>query len=189
MAGEGGERLYWMHFEAEKDGAHVVPAPVLVDSVANIQRVVYLLAKFTRGEELGQRAAFSSELPLIEHRRGWVELTGDVLYDADGRALSVTHARDFVPFGQDSIELRNVNLYNVPYRASPPLRFKVKYTRSIGCTISTGSSASPCRRPPGPTCTTSYRRRCPCCGSSTARSRRTGSRRRRGACALTCASG
>ena len=127
MAGEGGERLYWMHFEAEKDGAHVVPAPVLVDSVANIQRVVYLLAKFTRGEELGQRAAFSSELPLIEHRRGWVELTGDVLYDADGRALSVTHARDFVPFGQDSIELRNVNLYNVPYRASPPLRFKVKY--------------------------------------------------------------
>ena len=49
MAGEGGERLYWMHFEAQKDGAHVVPAPVLVDSVANIQRVVYLLAKFTRG--------------------------------------------------------------------------------------------------------------------------------------------
>ena len=286
MAGEGGERLYWMHFEAEKDGAHVVPAPVLVDSVANIQRVVYLLAKFTRGEELGQRAAFSralreafalqcrvpepggyampfeigsaahsplvageaddvgrlfrrvtaavgggdvdgvralvpdpryldclgdayrkatppprsgvsywledhrrrrildgrkteatlddlggntgrkrwvredtisgmlvgmdfderrirltrpdgksvsayydeeSELPLIEHRRGWVELTGDVLYDAHGRALSVTHARDFVPFGEDSIELRNVNLYNVPYRASPPLRFKVRF--------------------------------------------------------------
>ena len=286
MAGEGGERLYWMHFEAEKDGDHVVPAPVLVESVAAIQRVVYLLAKFTRGEELGQRASFSrelreafalqcrvpepgsyampfeigsaarspllagqaddvrrlfrrvtaavgggdvdgvralvpdpryldclgdayrkatppprsgvsywledhrrrrildgrkteatlddlggdtgrrrrvredtisgmlvgmnfdersirltrpdgksvsayydeeSELPLIEHRRGWVELTGDVLYDAHGRALSVTHARDFVPFGEDTIELRNVNLYNVPYRAYPPLRFKVKY--------------------------------------------------------------
>ena len=286
MAGEGGERLYWMHFEVEKDGAHVVPAPVLVESVASIQRVVYLLAKFTRGEELGQRASFSRELreafalqcrvpqpgsyampfeigsaahsplvageaddvgrlfrgvtaavgggdvdgvrelvpdlryldclghayrkatppsrsgvsywiedhrrrrildsrkseatlddlgghtgrkrrvredtisgmlvgmnfdersirlarldgksvsayydeeserPLIEHRRGWVELTGDVLYDADGRALSVTHARDFVAFDEDTIELRNVNLYNVPYRASPPLRFKVKY--------------------------------------------------------------
>ena len=286
MAGEGGERLYWMHFEVEKDGAHVVPAPVLVESVASIQRVVYLLAKFTRGEELGQRASFSRELreafalqcrvpqpgsyampfeigsaahsplvageaddvgrlfrgvtaavgggdvdgvrelvpdlryldclgrayrkatppsrsgvsywiedhrrrrildsrkseatlddlgghtgrkrrvredtisgmlvgmnfdersirltrpdgksvsayydeeserPLIEHRRGWVELTGDVLYDADGRALSVTHARDFVAFDEDTIELRNVNLYNVPYRASPSLRFKVKY--------------------------------------------------------------
>ena len=285
MADEGGERLYWMHFKAEKDGAHVVPAPVLVESVASIQRVVYLLAKFARGEELGQRASFSralreafalqcrvpepgsyampfeigsaahlrpvageadhvrrlfrrvtaavgegdvdgvralvpdsryldclgeayrkatptprsgvsywledhrgrrildgrkaeatldnlgghtgpkqwvhedtisgmlvgmdfnerrirltrpdgksvsayydeeSELPLIDHRRGWVELTGDVLYDAHGRALSVTHAHNFVPF-DDTIEVRNVHLHNVAYRASPPLRFKVKY--------------------------------------------------------------
>ena len=62
MPGEDGERLYWMHFEAERDGAQVVPAPVLVESVASIQRVVYLLAKFTRGEELGQRAAFSRAL-------------------------------------------------------------------------------------------------------------------------------
>lgn len=286
MARDGGERLYWMHFEVEKDGAHVVPAPVLVDSVASIQRVVYLLAKFTRGEDVGQRASFSRELreafalqcrvpepgsyampfeigsaahsslvaeeaddvdrlfrrvttavgggdidgvralvpdpryldclghayrkatppsssgvvyciedhrrrrildsrksearlddlgahvgrtrlvredtisgmlvgmnfdecsirltrpdgksvsayydeeserPLMEHRRGWIELTGDVHYDSDGRALSVKHARDFVVFDEDTIELSNVNLYNVPYRASPPLRFKVKY--------------------------------------------------------------
>ena len=284
MAGKGGERLYWMHFEAGRGGAHVVPAPVLVESVGGIQQVVYLLAKFTRGEELGRRVSFSralreafalqcrvpepgsyalpfeigsaahpprvaeeadhvrrlfrrvtaavgegdvdgvralvpnlryldclgdayrkatppprsgvsyrledhrrrtildgrkseatlgelggrpggkqlvredtisgtlvgmdfdehrirltrpdgksvsayydeeSELPLIEHRRGWVELTGDVLYDADGRALSVKHARDIVAF--DTIELSNVHLYNVPYRASPPLRFKVRY--------------------------------------------------------------
>ena len=286
MAGEGGDRLYCMHFEVSKDGAHVVPAPVLVDAVASIQRVVYLLAKFARGEDLGQRASFSQELreafalqcrvpepgsyampfeigggdttraaagdaedvgrlfrrvtaavgsgdvdrmralvpdlryldslgrayrkatpssrsgvsyriednrgrrildsgkgevnldglgvlsggkrrvrddtisgmlvgmdfdersirltrpdwksvsatydeeserPLIEHRRGWVEVTGDVLYDAEGRALSVAHARNFVAFEEDTIELRNVNLYNVPYRASPPLRFTVKY--------------------------------------------------------------
>ena len=286
MAGKGGERLYWMHFKAERGGAHVVPAPVLVESVGGIQQVVYLLAKFTRGEELGQRAAFSralreafalqcrvpepggyampfeigsaahsppvageadhvhrlfgrvtaavgvgdvgrvrslvpdaryldclgdayrkatppprsgvsyrledhrrrtildgrkteatlddlgrhsggkrhvredtisgtlgrmdfekrrirltrpdgksvsayydeeSELPLIERRRGWVELTGDVLYDAHGRVLSVTHARNFVVLDQDTIELRKVNLYNVAYRASPPLRFKVRY--------------------------------------------------------------
>ena len=286
MAGEGGERLYWMHFKAKKDRSHVVPAPVLVESVTGIQRVVYLLAKFTRGEELGQRAAFSralreafalqcrvpepggyampfeigsaahsppvsgeadhvrrlfrqvtaavgegdvdgvralvpdpryldclgdayrkatppprsgvsyrledhrrrtildsrrneatldvlrghaepeqfvredtisgtlagmdfdehrirlkrrdgksvsvyydeeSELRLIERRRGRVELTGDVLYDAHGRALSVTHARNFVVLDEDTIELRDVNLYNVAYRASPPLRFKVRY--------------------------------------------------------------
>ena len=286
MAGEGGERLYCMHFDVSKNDAHVVPAPVLVDSMTGIQRVVYLLAKFTRGEELGQRASFSrplreafalqcrvpepgsyampfeiggaeqsaaatgeaedvgglfrrvtgavgrgdvervralvpderyldylrhayrkatpasrsgvsywiedsrrrrlldsrmsettldglgehqgrkrwvredtisgmlvgmdfdersirltrpdgksvsatydeeSERPLIEHRRGWVQVTGEVLYDAEGRALSVAHARDFVVFEGDTIELRNVNIYNVPYRASPPLRFKVKY--------------------------------------------------------------
>ena len=288
MAGEGGERQYCIHFEVEKDGAHVVPAPVLVESIASIQRVVYLLAKFTRGEELGQRTSFSrslreafelqcrvpapgsyampfeiggpthalaaaetmavgrlfrrvtaavgggdlekvralvpdfryldclsrayrkakppsrsgvsywiedhrhrnildsrkseatlasvgahaarkrrvqqgtisgmlvgmdfdersigltrpdgksvratydeeSEDPLIEHRRGWIELTGDVLYDEDGRAVSVTHASDFVTFGEDTIELRSVNLYNVPYRASPPLRFTVTYDPS-----------------------------------------------------------
>lgn len=286
MAGKGGERLYWMHFKAGKDRSHVVPAPVLVESVANIQQVVYLLAKFTRGEELGQRVAFSrvlreafalqcrvpepggyampfeigsaahwprvageadevrrlfgrvteavgdgdvdgvralvpdpryvrclgdayrkatppprsgvsyrledhrrrtildgrkteatlddlgrhtggkrhvredtisgmlvgmdfdqrrirltrpdgksvsayydeeSERPLIERRRGWVELTGDVRYDAHGRARSVTHAHDIVAFDEDTIELRNLHLYNVAYRASPPLRFKVKY--------------------------------------------------------------
>ena len=286
MAGKDGERLYWMHFKPERDGARVVPAPVLVESVASIQRVVYLLAKFTLGEELGQRAVFSrtlreafalqcrapepgsyampfeigsathaplmtgeadkvrrlfrrvttavgggdvdrvralvpdpryldfvgeayrkatppprsgvsywledhrrrrildgrkseamlndlaaytelkqwvredtisgmlvgmdfkkrrirltrpdgksvsayydeqSELELIKHRRGWVELTGDVLYDAQGRALSVTHAREFASFEEDTIELRGVHLYNVKYRASPPLRFNVKY--------------------------------------------------------------
>ena len=294
MAVKDGERLYWMHFEVERDGAQMVPAPVLVKSVASIQRVVYLLAKFTQGERLGQRVTFpralreafalqcrvpepgsyampfeigsatpaplvtgaadkvrrlfrqvtaavgsgdiaevralvpdshyldylldayrkatppprsgvsywledhrhqrildgresaaalndltgytglkqwaredtisemredtisgmlvgmdfderrirltrpdgksvsayydeESELPLIEHRRGWVELTGDVLYDAQGRVLSVTHARDFVSFDEDTIELRDVYLYNVAYRISPPLRFKVTY--------------------------------------------------------------
>ena len=287
MAGEGGERLYWMHFEAEKGDGQVVPAPVLVRCVTGIQRVVYLLAKFTRGEKLDQRRpAFSralreafalqcrvpepgsyalpfeigsaahsppvpgeadhvrllfrrvtaavgegdvdgvralvpdpryldclvdayrratsppgsgvsywlvdhrrrtildgrrslatlyelrehagdeqlvredtisgtlagmdfdvhrirlthpdgksvnayydeeSELPLIEHRRGWVELTGDVLYDVHGRAIAVTHARNFVVLDEDTIELRDVHLYNVAYRASPPLRFKVRH--------------------------------------------------------------
>lgn len=285
MTGERGENLYWMHFEIEGDGAHMVPASVLVESVSNIQRVVYLLAKFTRKESLGQRVSFSrplreafalqcrvpepgsyampfeigtaarsplaagevknvghlfrqvtsalgegdvqavrelvpdqryldilgdayrkatppshscanywiedhrhrrifdgrksgaalddigvcnkrrqivhegrisgmlvgldfderrmrlsradgksvsayydeeSERRLIEHRRGWVELTGDVHYDADGRALSVTQARNLETFDEDTIELRNVNLYNVLYHASPPLRFKYK---------------------------------------------------------------
>ena len=53
MAGKGGERLYWMHFEAGRGGAQVVPAPVLVESVGGIQQV-----------------AQESERPLIRHRRG-----------------------------------------------------------------------------------------------------------------------
>ena len=68
-----------------------------------------------------------AERPLMEHPWGWVELTGDVLYDADGRALSVTHARNIVAFDEDTIELCRVDLCSVPYRASPPLRFKVRY--------------------------------------------------------------
>ena len=64
---------------------------------------------------------------MIEHRRGWVGLTGDVLYDEHGQALSVTHARNFVYFDEDTIELSNVHFYNVAYRASPPLRFNVRY--------------------------------------------------------------
>ena len=286
MASQRDERLFCIHFDLDNDDAHVVPAPVLVDSIANIQRVVYLLAKLNRGEELGRRASFSrplreefalqcrvaepgsyavpfeignraasslpngetsavsglfqrltaalgggdvdsfrelvpdlryvnflidafrraqppartgvsywiedhrhrrildsrkaertldylhsdagqhrripedtisgmlvamnfdkrsitltrpdgktvtaaydedSERPLIEHRRGWIKVTGDVLYDADGQPLSVTHARDFVAFDDDTIELGRVNLYSVPYRAEPPLRFKVSY--------------------------------------------------------------
>ena len=37
------------------------------------------------------------------------------------------HVHNFVPFDEDTIELRNLHLYNVAYRASPPLRFKVRY--------------------------------------------------------------
>ena len=39
----------------------------------------------------------------------------------------MTHARNFVPSDEDSIELSKLHIYNVAYRASPPLRFKVKY--------------------------------------------------------------
>ena len=45
---------------------------------------------------------------------------GDVLHDAPGRVLSVTHARNVVAFEEDTIELRNVHLHNVAYRVSPP---------------------------------------------------------------------
>ena len=328
MGGEGGERLYCMHFEVKKDGVHVVPAPVLVESMASIQRVVYLLAKFARGEELGQRVSFSralresfalqcrvpepgsfampfeighanpsavrsrrsrrcgpfvpardggpwvvatwtefrhwfltnafaafwatptgrrlrlrvvacrtglkimeargfwtagraraalhslvghtvgkrrmredtisgmlvgmdfdersirltrpdgksvtatydeeSERPLIEHRRGWVELTGEVLYDADGRAVSVAHARDFVAFDEDTIELRNVHLCQRPVSGIPAVTVhgQVRPTRRA-VRPERGVRHLRFRHTRGPICTTSCRKLCACSGSST----------------------
>ena len=68
-----------------------------------------------------------SERTLIEHRRGWIQVTGEVRYGPDGYPLSVAHARDLVAFDDDIVELDRLNLYNVPYRAKPPLRFKVTY--------------------------------------------------------------
>ena len=53
MVSERDERHFCIHFDLDGGDGHVVPAPVLVDSMANIQRVVYLLAKLNRGEELG----------------------------------------------------------------------------------------------------------------------------------------
>ena len=52
MVSERDERHFCIHFDLDGGDGHVVPAPVLVDSMANIQRVVYLLAKLNRGEEL-----------------------------------------------------------------------------------------------------------------------------------------
>ena len=48
-------RLQWLHFEGASTRAHSLPANVLVKSIRQLQRVVYLLAKFHRGEEIEQR--------------------------------------------------------------------------------------------------------------------------------------
>ena len=83
----------------------------------------------TRPDGKSVTAAYDedSERPLIDHRRDWIQVTGDVLYGADGQPLSVTHARNFVAFEEDTIELSSLNIYNAAYRAEPPLRFKVTY--------------------------------------------------------------
>ena len=39
----------------------------------------------------------------------------------------MTHARNVVALDEETIELRKMHLYNVAYRASPPLRFKVTF--------------------------------------------------------------
>lgn len=67
-----------------------------------------------------------AERPLLDHRRDWITLRGDVRYDSNRKPVSVKHARDFVTLEGD-IELRELSLYNVLYRADPPLRFHVTY--------------------------------------------------------------
>ena len=284
MASQRGVRSFSIHFDGDHADAHVLPAPVLIESIAQIQRIVYLLAKLHRGEPLGQRATFSralrddfallchvpepgryafpfeigrqatpdeadpgvtdvcklfhrvtravgdgeagalhkvvtdarylglltdayrkaqpaprsgmslsiedhrrrrildgrrapqaledtdwaagrkcrvsrdtvsgllvgmnfhersvrlmrldgkfitvgydddSERPLLRHRRDWIQVSGEVLYDINRPPVSVKHARDFVACDEDDIELADLTLYDVRYRADPPLRFHV----------------------------------------------------------------
>lgn len=68
-----------------------------------------------------------SERPLIDHRRDWIQVTGDVVYDVDYQPISVKHAHDFVAVDEDDIELGDISFHDVPYRAEPPLRFTVTY--------------------------------------------------------------
>ena len=68
-----------------------------------------------------------AERPLLEHRRDWVTLSGEVSYDSNRKPISVKHARDFVTLDEGEIELKELSLYDVLYRANPPLRFHVSY--------------------------------------------------------------
>ena len=47
--------------------------------------------------------------------------------DADAHVLPVKHACDFVVLDEGDIQLRELSLCNVLYRADPPLRFHVTY--------------------------------------------------------------
>lgn len=59
------ERNIRLHFEGPKTAGHTLPAQTLVRSMENVQRIIYLLAKLTRGEALGQRARFNHELERV----------------------------------------------------------------------------------------------------------------------------
>ena len=51
-----------LHYENVGKRGHTLPAHVLVKSLQQVQRIVYLLAKFHQGDELGQRARPSHDL-------------------------------------------------------------------------------------------------------------------------------
>jgi len=59
------ERNIRLHFEGPRTAGHTLPAQTLVRSIENVQRIIYLIAKLTRGEALGQRARFNHELEQI----------------------------------------------------------------------------------------------------------------------------
>ena len=68
-----------------------------------------------------------AERPLLDRRRDWITLSGDVRYDSNGKPVSVKHARDFTALDEGDIELKQLSPDNVRYRADPPLRFHVTY--------------------------------------------------------------
>ena len=73
-----------------------------------------------------------AERPLIDRRRDWIQVSGDVVYDIDDQPVSVKHAHGFVALDEDPIELREMSLHNVAYRADPPLRFVVTHDPDDG---------------------------------------------------------
>ena len=60
-SGDNPQRIR-LHYEAIGKLEHTLPAHVLVKSLQQVQRIVYLLAKFHHGDELGQRARPSHDL-------------------------------------------------------------------------------------------------------------------------------
>ena len=55
-------RQIWLHFEGAGTRDHTVPAQAFVRSIEQIQRVIFLLAKFVEGGDHGLRARFSHDL-------------------------------------------------------------------------------------------------------------------------------
>lgn len=62
MPTDDNKRVIRLHFEGTETRGHVLPATFLVRSLEQVQRIIYLLAKFAQGDELGQRARVSREL-------------------------------------------------------------------------------------------------------------------------------
>ena len=56
------DREIRLHFEGPRTQGHTIPAQMLVRSLENVQRVIFLLAKYEQGDTLGQRARVSHEL-------------------------------------------------------------------------------------------------------------------------------
>ncbi len=62
MSDPDNQRKIRLHFESVGSPAHMVPARVLVESLRQVQQIIYLLAKFHRGDEFRQRARPSHDL-------------------------------------------------------------------------------------------------------------------------------
>ena len=101
-AGPDDDRTLRLHFEGPLTHGHTLPAPALVKSLQEFQRVVYLMAMQAEGREIGQRARHTREnerlyslVCRLPEEGGYalpVEIgrAGDKLFDADAVA-AVAH--------------------------------------------------------------------------------------------------
>lgn len=62
MAASSDPRELRLHFDGPTAGGHVLPADVLVNAIAQVQRIVHLLAKERRGEPAGKRFRVSADI-------------------------------------------------------------------------------------------------------------------------------
>ena len=62
MTGTDNLRRIRLHYEGVGTHDHTLPAQVLGGSLKHVQRIIYLLAKFHRGERHGQRVRFSYDI-------------------------------------------------------------------------------------------------------------------------------
>ena len=62
VSGSDSPRRIRLLYEGASKNEHTLPADVLVKSLRQVQRIVYLLAKLHRGDELGQRTRASHDL-------------------------------------------------------------------------------------------------------------------------------
>ena len=98
-AGPDDDRTLRLHFEGPLTHGHTLPAPALVKSLQEFQRVVYLMAMQAEGREIGQRARRTREnerlyslVCRLPEEGGYslpvaIGRAGDKLFDADAVAV------------------------------------------------------------------------------------------------------
>lgn len=132
------ERLAWLSRSngAEYGGAYGIV--VADDCVEEAGYVAGALAgpnfreRRMRLEAPGERVLDATyieeyESVLLRNRRRVVQVRGDIRRDKNGAPVSVDNVDKIIEIDETPIEIREIVIDNVRYRAAPPLRFEVKF--------------------------------------------------------------